>query len=125
MLLHHIAIICSSESSVDFYKFLGFEETGRIDRGYDQIVWLNGHCTTLEIFVDSTHPERGTGPEANGLRHIASEVEHLEEKRKQLEKYKPEEIKGGRFFVKDPDGQPIEFREYIPTPPSCGFSFEG
>ena len=125
MFLHHIAIICRNETGVGFYKDLGFEEFKREDRGYDQIVWLKGHCTTLELFIDPTHPERVTGPEANGLRHIAFEVEKLEEKREQLAKYKPEEIKNCRFFVKDPDGQPIEFREYIPKTPNDGFSFEG
>lgn len=119
MLLHHIATIVSSEDGVDFYKDLGFEETERNNRGYDQIIWMKGNGCRLELFLDPTHPQRVTGPEANGLRHIAFETEHLKEMREQLKKYHPEPIKEEYriFFVKDPDGQPIEIREYIPHSP--------
>lgn len=37
MSLHHIAIICSSEDSIDFYKRLGFKEFFRKTRSYDTI----------------------------------------------------------------------------------------
>jgi len=126
MLLHHIAIIVSSEAGVDFYKDLGFEEIERNDRGYDQIIWMKGNGCRLELFLDPTHPQRVTGPEANGLRHIAFETEHLEEMREQLKKYNPEPIKEEYriFFVKDPDGQPIEIREYIPQPPVGNYRTE-
>lgn len=127
MRFHHSAIIVSSEAGIDFYKDLGFEEVNRQDRGYDQIVWLKGNCCTLELFLDPTHPQRVTNPEANGLRHLAFETEHLEDMREKLSKYNPDPIKEKYriFFVKDPDGQPIEIREYIPQPPHNGFSFEG
>ena len=75
--LHHTAIIVSSEVGVDFYKGLGFVEENRIDRGYDQIVWMNGYGEKLEIFIDSTHPARMTNPEALGLRHLAFEVDDV------------------------------------------------
>ena len=49
--LHHIAIIVSSESGIDFYKELGFIEENRVNRGYDQIVWMSGYGEKLEIFM--------------------------------------------------------------------------
>lgn len=114
--LHHSAIIVSSEAGIDFYKTLGFSEEQRIDRGYDQIVWLSGYGEKLEIYIDGTHPARVTNPEALGLRHLAFEVDNLEGERERLKSYHPGEIvqreDGVRvFFVKDPDGLPIEMRE--------------
>lgn len=114
MYFHHIAIIVSSEAGVDFYKALGFKEIERQDRSNDQLIWMKGNCCTLELFLDSTHPQRVSNPEANGLRHIAFETdEKLEIKREKLSKYNPEPIKEKYriFFVKDSDGQPIEIRE--------------
>lgn len=116
MRLQHVAIIVTSEDGVDFYKALGFEEAERIDRGYDQIVRLNGYGQQLEIFIDGTHPARVTNPEALGLRHLAFEVEDAQAERDRLSKFAPEPIKTDRngkkvFFVKDPDGLPIEIRE--------------
>ena len=104
--LHHTAIIVSSESGVEFYKELGFIEENRIDRGHDQIVWMNGCGEKIELFVDSTHPARSTNPEALGLRHLAFEVDDVDVEWKRLCKYGPEPIRvkdnGKRlFFVKD------------------------
>ena len=114
--LHHIAIIVSSESGIDFYKELGFIEENRVNRGYDQIVWMSGYGEKLEIFIDGTHPERVTNPEALGLRHIAFTVDDVEVVWNLLSSYEPEPLRittDGKkmFFVKDPDGLPIEFRE--------------
>ena len=111
--LHHIAIIVSSEKSVDFYKALGFAEKSRQQRPNDTLIWMEGYGTTLELFVAPGHPERVSGPEANGLRHIAFVVDNLEETHKALERFKPEPIKEPYhiFFLKDPDGLPLEFRE--------------
>lgn len=113
--IHHLAIIVSSEAGVEFYKTLGFQEEDRIDRGYDQIVWLSGYGALIEIFIDGTHPARVTGPEALGLRHIAFEVDDVDAEWERLRPFGPEPIRmqeDGRkaFFVKDPDGLPIEFR---------------
>ena len=114
--LHHTAIIVSSEAGIDFYKELGFEEENRIDRGYDQIVWLNGYDEKLEIFIDETHPPRVTNPEALGLRHLAFEVDDVDAEWERMKRYSPEPIRkkdDGKkvFFVKDPDGLPIEMRD--------------
>ncbi len=113
--LHHTAIIVSSEEGVDFYKELGFVEENRIDRGYDQIVWLAGYGEKLELFIDATHPARITNPEALGLRHLAFEVDDVDAEWERLSRYNPEPIRIKEddkkvFFVKDPDGLPIEIR---------------
>jgi len=114
--LHHTAIIVSSEVGVEFYKALGFIEENRIDRGYDQLIWLSGYGEKIELFIDSTHPARPTNPEALGLRHLAFEVDDVDAEWERLSKYDPEPIRikdNGKkvFFVKDPDGLPIEIRE--------------
>lgn len=114
--LHHTAIIVSSEVGVEFYKVLGFTEESRIDRGYDQIVWMVGYGEKLEIFIDGTHPKRVTNPEALGLRHLAFEVDDVDAEWERLKPFNPEPIRvkeDGKkvFFVKDPDGLPIEFRK--------------
>ena len=113
MELDHIALIVSTEESLSFYKKLGFIEKNRIERGYDTVVFMENNSVVLEIFIDQNHPARVSGPEALGLRHIAFVVESLEEVMRDVE---CEEIRtdwfGRRFtFTKDPDGQPIEFKE--------------
>ena len=113
--LHHIAVIVSSEDGIDFYKTLGFKEESRVDRGYDQIVFLSGYGEKIEIFIDGSHPLRVTNPEALGLRHLAFEVDDVDGEWNRLRKYSPEPIRvenDGKkvFFVKDPDGLPIEIR---------------
>lgn len=117
--LHHIAIIASTEASIDFYKRLGFKEVSRTDRGYDILVFLSGYGVTLEIFIDSTHPPRVDLPEALGLRHLALKVDCVEKTLKKLkfdelgiEAEPVREINGEKFaFFKDLDGLPIELHE--------------
>lgn len=111
--LDHIALIVSSEKSIQFYEKLGFKETKRVERSYDTVVFMRCGQVILEIFVDPKHPERVSEPEAKGLRHIAFSVDSLDEVMKEIE---CEEVRtdwfGRRFtFVKDPDGQPIELIE--------------
>lgn len=115
MFLHHIAVIVSKEESLEFYKNLGFTETSRQIRPsqHDILVWMEENGTRLEVFVDPTHPARVSNPEAYGLRHVAFEVDDLEAEWNRLSKYNPEPIREDFriFFVKDPDGCPIEIRE--------------
>ena len=111
--LDHVALIVSKEENLSFYEKLGFRETERIERGYDTVVFMENNSIVLEVFIDANHPERVSGPEALGLRHIAFTVESLE---KIAEVVKCEEIRtdwfGRRFtFTKDSDGQPIELKE--------------
>lgn len=111
--LDHVAVIVSSEESIQFYEKLGFKETKRIERSYDTVVFMRCGQVSLEIFIDPKHPERVTAPEAKGLRHVAFSVDSLNEIMKIV---KCEEVRidwfGRKFtFTKDPDGQPIELIE--------------
>lgn len=117
--LDHIALIVSSEKTLEFYEKLGFIETRRIERTYDTVVFMQCGQVILEIFIDPQHPERVAKPEAKGLRHIAFLVDSLEEVMKIVD---CEDIRtdwfGRKFtFTKDPDGQTIELKEklWIPT----------
>ena len=108
--LDHIALIVSSEKSIQFYEKLGFKENKRIDRSYDTVVFMQCGQINLEIFIDPNDPERITEPEAKGLRHIAFLVDNLAEVIKAVE---CEEVRSDWFgrkftFTKDPDGQLIE-----------------
>ena len=113
MTLDHIALIVSSEECLGFYEMLGFQETNRIERLFDTVVFMKNGDIVLEIFVDPNHPDRINTPEAKGLRHIALTVDCFDEITKTVA---CEEIKtdwfGRRFtFTMDPDGQPIELKE--------------
>lgn len=117
--VHHIAIICSGEKSIEFYKKLGYELKSRHPRPdrHDEIIMLSGYGTVLELFIDPTHPERTTNPEANGLRHLAFRVTDIERMVDDFADYRPEPIRidpitGEKMtFMKDPDGLPIELHE--------------
>ena len=115
--LHHTAIIVSSEAGVEFYQELGFIEENRIDRGYDQIVWMTGYGEKLEVFIDSTHPARVTNPEALGLRHLAFLVDDVDSEWERLEAIQSGTNKKRKmtakkvFFVKDPDGCRLKIRD--------------
>lgn len=112
--LHHIAVIVSSEKSIEFYGKLGFREIDRMDRGYDIIVMMEGPCL-LEFYIDPTHPPRVNRPEAMGLRHLALKVDNLEQMIAKLDGIEVEPIRevGGKHFtfIKDPDGLPIKLHE--------------
>ena len=112
ILLNHIAIIVSSEEGVAFYKTFGFKELSREVRpeNHDVLIYLSNGLITLEIYKDSTHPNRLTNPEAYGLRHLCFQVEDIGKD------YKTD--KNGKFkFIYDPDGLPIEIREVKPKSP--------
>ena len=118
--LHHIAIIVSSERSLDFYRLLGFQESFRKKRKYDTAVLMDGYGMQLEIFIDPNHPAHGE-QEPIGLRHFALRVEKLEAEIDRLKEESTEIIEVGpimedwtgiRFcFIKDFDGLSIELHE--------------
>lgn len=122
--IHHIAIICSDYSrSKKFYtEVLGLEiirEVYREERdSYKLDLALNGNYT-LELFSFPNPPQRPSRPEAMGLRHLAFEVDNLEEaqsdlqsKNIQTEAIRTDEFTEKRFlFFQDPDGLPIELYE--------------
>ena len=111
--LNHIALICSSEESLRFYTSLGFIERTRFTRSYDTVVFMDGFGTTLEIFVDSHHPQRASDPESNGLRHICLVPDDFDEfaRKYGIETPKTDFFGKRFFFINDPDGQPIEIHE--------------
>jgi glyoxylase I family protein len=123
--VHHIAIICSNyEKSKSFYtQTLGFtvvREVYREERkSYKLDLALNGEYI-IELFSFENAPARPSYPEATGLRHVAFEVENIEEmvqilkdKEVLVEPIRTDEYTGKRFtFIADPDNLPIELYEY-------------
>ncbi len=122
--VHHIAIICSDyEVSKKFYtEVLGLEairEVYRADRqSYKLDLALNGQYI-IELFSFPNPPERPSGPEACGLRHLAFEVDRLEPVLDHLARHgvEAEPIRVDAFtgrhftFIRDPDQLPLEFYE--------------
>ncbi|HSO86429.1 MAG TPA: VOC family protein [Draconibacterium sp.] len=122
--VHHIAIICFDyEVSKKFYtEILGFTilcETYRKEReSYKLDLALNGDYI-IELFSFPIPPKRPTRPEAAGLRHLAFEVDNLDEviahltnHNIEVEPVRIDEITYKRFtFIDDPDNLPIEFYE--------------
>ena len=122
--VHHIAIICSDyQKSKKFYtEDLGLDiirEVYRENRqSYKLDLELNG-TYIIELFSFPDPPQRVSRPEATGLRHLAFEVDDLENVIAHLEKFKIEsepiridEFTDKRFtFIADPDNLPIEFYE--------------
>ena len=122
--VHHIAIICSDyERSKKFYtELLGFTiitETFRKERNsYKLDLALNG-TYLIELFSFPNPPARVSRPEAVGLRHLAFEVDNIQQALEycknnniEIEEIRTDEVTGKRFtFIADPDGLPIEFYE--------------
>ena len=122
--IHHIAIICSNyQKSKSFYidtlGFTALREVYRDDRkSYKLDLALNG-VYLIELFSFENAPARPSYPEATGLRHLAFEVEDLDEvvqilKNKMViaEPIRTDEFTNKRFtFIADPDNLPIELYE--------------
>ena len=122
--VHHIAIICSNyQKSKSFYidtlGFTALREVYRDDRkSYKLDLALNG-VYLIELFSFENAPARPSYPEATGLRHLAFEVEDLDEvvqilKNKMViaERIRTDEFTNKRFtFIADPDNLPIELYE--------------
>lgn len=122
--IHHLAIICSDyELSKHFYtEILGLKilnEAYRSDRNsYKLDLAVNGRYQ-IELFSFPDPPERISGPEARGLRHIAFEIDDLTQSVNELnrrgvltEEVRVDEFTGKKFvFFSDPDGLPIELYE--------------
>lgn len=122
--VHHIAIICRDyEQSKHFYtEILGLdiiEETYRQERdSYKLDLALDGRYV-IELFSFPDPPRRPTRPEATGLRHLAFEVDDIEEAMEALSRHEVEcegirtdPITGKRFtFFQDPDDLPLELCE--------------
>lgn len=124
MRIHHVAIICSDyEKSKQFYvDVLGFpiiQETFRKERDSYKLDLKVSETEQIELFSFPNPPQRVNSPEACGLRHLAFEVDDIEESISQLqakgvqfEDIRIDEITGKRFtFFRDPDGLPLELYE--------------
>jgi glyoxylase I family protein len=122
--IHHVAIICSdyARSKCFYVKALGFEivrESYREERrSFKLDLKLGGTCQ-IELFSFPDPPGRVSRPEACGLRHIAFEVEDIEDTAQRLiakgievEPIRMDEFTNKRFtFFRAPDGLPIEVYE--------------
>ncbi|ULJ60281.1 SMU1112c/YaeR family gloxylase I-like metalloprotein [Wielerella bovis] len=119
---HHTALICSNYSiSKKFYtEILGFTVLGEYYRAERQSYKLDlgiGQDYVLELFSFPNPPPRMTQPEACGLRHIAFTIADpiayratLQAKGVACEAIRTDEHTGKLFFfIRDPDGLPIEF----------------
>ncbi|WP_050183302.1 SMU1112c/YaeR family gloxylase I-like metalloprotein [Domibacillus robiginosus] len=122
--IHHTAIICSNyERSKKFYtEILGLEilaETYRTERDSYKLDLRVGAADQIELFSFPGAPKRPSYPEAQGLRHLAFEVDDIEELVCELEEQgvtvepvRIDEGTGLRFtFFSDPDGLPLELYE--------------
>lgn len=122
--VHHIAVICTDyERSKRFYlQVLGFtlrREVLRAERdSWMADLELHGRYV-LELFSFPSPPQRPTGPEATGLRHLAFEVDDVPAAMDRLraDGVRCEEVRvdphtGKRMaFFFDPDDQPLELYE--------------
>jgi len=122
--IHHIAIICSDyERSKNFYvDKLGFTILAEVYReerkSYKLDLAVNG-LYQIELFSFENPPARPSRPEAQGLRHLAFEVDDIKQEIDRLsdvgittEPIRVDEFTGKRFtFFNDPDGLPLELYE--------------
>lgn len=122
--IHHVAIICSDyERSKKFYvEVLGFsiiKETFRAHRNSYKLDLRVGENHQIELFSFPSPPKRVSTPEACGLRHLAFQVDNIEQTVSYLESQgievediRIDEITGKKFtFFKDPDDLPLEIYE--------------
>jgi len=122
--VHHIAIICSDyERSKHFYtQILGFKivrEVYRAERKSYKLDLDVNNLYQIELFSFPEPAQRPSRPEAAGLRHLAFEVDNIDEALASItaddifvEPIRIDEFTGKKFtFFADPDGLPIEFYE--------------
>jgi len=122
--IHHIAILTDDyKQSKRFYtEVLGFEvirETYRAERqSYKLDLAIAGHYQ-IELFSFPDFRERGSYPEAKGLRHLAFAVDDVEAAAAELrvqniavEPVRTDALTDKKFvFFTDPNGQPLELYE--------------
>nr|WP_297524808.1 VOC family protein [uncultured Roseateles sp.] len=122
--IHHTAIICADYArSRHFYtEVLGLRviaETYREARRSYKLDLALPDGSQIELFSFPGAPPRPSYPEAQGLRHLAFEVDdvasgkrELEAKGVVVEPVRVDELTGKRFtFFADPDGLPLELYE--------------
>lgn len=122
--IHHVAIICSDyvQSKRFYCDILGLrilQEVYRSERKSYKLDLEVGNQYQIEFFSFPDPPARPSRPEAAGLRHLAFEVDDIDEAISHINGYgvvtepiRIDEYTGKRFtFFADPDGLPIEFYE--------------
>ncbi len=122
--INHVAIICSDyDRSKHFYTtVLGLEiiaENYRKERKSYKLDLKLPEGGQIELFSFSDAPPRPSYPEALGLRHLAFNVERVEQVIEylnsngiQTEPIRVDEYTGRKFtFFSDPDGLPLELYE--------------
>jgi len=122
--VHHVAIIASEYSkSKHFYtEILGLKivrEVYREARNSYKLDLEVGSQYQIELFSFPNPPARPSRPESAGLRHLAFEVDNIDEAIAEIGKFdviaepiRVDEFTGKRYtFFPDPDGLPIEFVE--------------
>ena len=121
---HHVAIICSDYSrSKHFYtQVLGLDIVAEVYREQRNSYKLDMRLPDglqIELFSFTNPPTRLSYPEARGLRHLAFEVQNIDDAVDELhnhgitvEQVRVDEHTGKRFtFFADPDGLPLELYE--------------
>lgn len=124
--IHHAAIICSDyEKSKHFYvSILGLTviaENYRAGRQSFKLDLKLPNGSQIELFSFANSPDRPSFPEALGLRHLAFNVESVENVRDYLltqgvdvEPIRIDEYTHNKFtFFSDPDGLPLELYEQV------------
>jgi glyoxylase I family protein len=122
--IHHVAVICSNyEVSKKFYtQILDLEvvkETYREARQSYKLDLKVNDAYQVELFSFPNPPARPSRPESCGLRHLAFEVDDIDEAIQTLmakgvatEPVRIDELTGKRFtFFADPDDLPLELYE--------------
>jgi glyoxylase I family protein len=119
--IHHIAILTDNYAiSKHFYtEVLGFEvirETYREERKSYKLDLAIAGKYQIELFSFPEYRERGSYPEAKGLRHLAFAVDDVEAAARELsakgvevQEVRVDELTQKKFvFFTDPNGQPLE-----------------
>lgn len=122
--IHHVAIICTdyAKSKYFYTEVLGLKVVREVYREQRDSYKLDLEVAGLyqiELFSFPNPPARASRPEAAGLRHLAFEVDdideavfHIKEYGIEVEPIRIDEFTDKRFtFFADPDGLPIEFVE--------------
>jgi glyoxylase I family protein len=122
--IHHVAIIGTdyAKSKYFYTEVLGLKIVREVYREQRDSYKLDLEVAGLyqiELFSFPNPPERPSRPEAAGLRHLAFEVDDIDEAVSHIKEYgievepiRIDEFTGKRYtFFADPDGLPVEFVE--------------
>ena len=120
----HVAIICSdyARSKYFYTQVLGLDIVAEVYREQRNSYKLDLRLPDglqIELFSFTNPPTRLSYPEARGLRHLAFEVQNIDDAVDELhnhgitvEQVRVDEHTGKRFtFFADPDGLPLELYE--------------